>query len=220
MNREPRTVRLHIDGLWSAEEMGQFLLDLRDLYNLVFALLLLRDDSRAISRDLYGPRGGPPPDRFRRWLWVEFGYLPPSFPNLKDAEALSQLVEPDERLQVRRIQYGSAGIKDLTGLGEVIGHLKDFLLRLIELKVTSTQRKHENRKRELENQRLQIENAKALVAVGKELGLSEYEMRELAGFVGHKQDRMAELVRDRKLTGLEERASDDEQGPDEPEEEQ
>jgi hypothetical protein len=137
---------------------------------------------------------------------MQFGYIgaPPLLPsvNFEDPEALRRLIEPDEQLQVRRIEYASPGLKDLAGVGEVIGHLKDFLLRLIELAVTSPQRQLENDERELNNQRLRLENARLFVQVGRDIGLSEHELRQLAGFVETKQDPIIRLVEDGKITAV------------------
>jgi hypothetical protein len=208
MDRELRTVRVHIAGRWSADEMGQFLIDVRDLYNLGFVLALMRDDLGLLDRyyaDLF-----PYADRLHRpLLWrqiMHFGIIgaPPVLPtiNLEDPEALQSLLEPDELLEVQRIEFASPGFKDLLGLGEVIGHVKDFLLKLIDWKLTARQRQLENEERELKNQRLRIENAKEFVALGRDLGLPQQEIRKMVGFVGKRQDRTLKLIEAGKITSV------------------
>ncbi len=95
----------------------------------------------------------------------------------------SELLEPEERLVVQRVLYGSPGIKDLVGVGEIVGHVKDLLVRLIEHWSTRRQRSLENERRELENQQLQVEIAKQFVGLARELGYTKKEMRQLVSSV-------------------------------------
>jgi len=78
---------------------------------------------------------------------------------------------PDEELEIRRIEYGSPGFKDLAGLGDIVGHIMEFIFRLIE---------HRSRreKRKLENDRLRIENAREFVQLAKECGYTEADIRK------------------------------------------
>jgi signal transduction protein with GAF and PtsI domain len=56
------------------------------------------------------------------------------------------------------IKFGSAGFADLAGFGAIVGHVKYFLLRIIELRKAM-----ELAKEELQAKR--IENAKSLLDV-------------------------------------------------------
>src|SRR5262249_22484804 len=101
----------------------------------------------------------------------------------QDLARLSSFLYPQEKLEMKRIQYGSEGFKDFAGLGEIVGHIKDLILKLIENKSTKRQRELDNEKREIENQQLRIQNAREFIALAKECGYSEFEMRSLVNFV-------------------------------------
>jgi hypothetical protein len=89
-----------------------------------------------------GPFGGSPP------VWDEAQFA-----------RLSQWIQPEERLDVRRIDYASPGSADLVGIGAIVGHLKDFMLKMIERQDLKRQRELSEERAELENERARLENA-------------------------------------------------------------
>jgi len=46
MERSVQILRLELDGKWSADELGQALISISNLYDLRFLLELLREDQR------------------------------------------------------------------------------------------------------------------------------------------------------------------------------
>ena len=142
------------------------------------------------------------PRSFRRWLKI----APPIFfrqerhllgtsSGAVPVDALvSDLLEDGERLLVKRVIYGSPGIKDLVGIGEIVGHIKDLLVRLIDHCSTRRQRSLENERRELENRKLEIEVAKEFVNLAKDVGYTKREMRQLVGMVTDKQRPLVRLI--------------------------
>lgn len=54
---------------------------------------------------------------------------------------------------------GSRDIKDIVGLGEIIGHIKDLILKLIEICTTREERKLKKRRMKLDNTREFLELA-------------------------------------------------------------
>jgi hypothetical protein len=125
-------------------------------------------------------------------------------PTLDDAQLsrLSQLIDPDERIQIRRITFASPGSIDLIGLGAVIGHLKDFVLGLIERSDSKRRRELRDEREELENERLRLENVRTFVAFARDLGYSEIEIRQLGAYVDEKQESIIQLVKEDKLRGV------------------
>ncbi|MEK6687988.1 MAG: hypothetical protein AABZ01_05940, partial [Gemmatimonadota bacterium] len=122
MNTAIQLFRLELDGRWSAEDLGQAMISISDLYDLRLFLELLRDDHREWER-FYDELMHFPPFRHRwkrrmsslggmPWAAGFGGALPPP---LDDAQLsrLSRLLEPEERLEVRRITYASPGTSDL-----------------------------------------------------------------------------------------------------------
>lgn len=131
--------------------------------------------------------------------YLEHGLpFPTTFPPLinpsNPPDAL-RFLEPDEKLYVVRIEFASPGFTDLAGLGTIIGHLKDLLLKLIELAATREERK-------LENQKRRIEIAREYVNVAKEMGYNIAEVRQLVRWVDSKQSQVIPLIEQTKITGV------------------
>lgn len=206
MDESRRVLRLELDGRWSAEELGNALTSLSDLYNLRLFLELLREDIREWERYFPDFLDFPPSTRrrLRRHPYRTVFPFWQGLPALDDSylSRLPELIAPEERLMVRRIKYASPGITDLTGLGAIIGHLKDFSLRLIERRDGKRSRELSEERAELENDRLRIENARSFVALTRDLGYSETEIRDLLRHVDRKQDTLANLIAERKLVGV------------------
>lgn len=208
MNEERQILRVGIDGEWEAGEFAAALTAIDRLYTLRFALALEAEELQEL-RDSYMDAPFPPFPRsirsLRRWARL----APPSMFRLERAPLLglgplttraSELLEPEERLVVQRVLYGSPGIKDLAGVGEIVGHVKDLLVHLIEHWSTRRQRSLENERRELENQQLQVEIAKQFVGLAQELGYTKKEMRQLVSTVVLEQRPLVRLVAAGKIT--------------------
>lgn len=200
-------MRLGFDGKWSAEELGQALISIADLYNLRLFLEYQREEflerERAYEELLL------PPSVRTRWR-RELSFLGPLgrvsslgfIPQSLDGAEWARLFVPEERLQIRRISYASPGFSDLAGIGTVVGHLKDFILKLVERRDLRTQRELNDERAALENERMRIENARNFVALGKDLGYSEMELRVLVAYVDRKQEPLVRLADKQKLSSV------------------
>jgi hypothetical protein len=204
-------MRLQIEGRWSAQELGQVLLSVSDLYNLRLVLEVLTEDWRYLDEIwhemLHSPpfrrrwklRGGPipPPFLFSTYSW------PPTIPaDSAELLRLARVVYPNEVLEVRRIRYESPGVTDIAGIGVVVGHVKDFILRIIEHRAQRRQRDLDNARREAEVTAMRIENARNLVALAMDCGYDRSELRKLVGFVDTKQEVIIQVVDQAKLVGV------------------
>lgn len=209
MNKTIQILRLDIEGRWYADELGAAACALSDLYDLRFCLELMREDQRdwEIFYDelLHFP---PFRARWRRKL-IRHKLTPRPFLPLAslvfDVNQLSRLrdyLEPDERLQVRRLEYASPGVSDLAGIGVIVGHVKDFVHKLIDRHDTQRQRELNDEKMAIDNERMRIENARNFVALLRELGFSDAETRKLVAHVDDKQEILIKLVDQKKLTGV------------------
>lgn len=187
MDESIKILRFEIEGKWSVEDMIRSFSSLQDLYNLRLITQVAYEDLRELDY-LYDELIHFPPFRLskkRRMLYQRF-FINPYFATSniplksKDLKKLSTLLYPQERLEVRRIEYNSPGVKDIAGLGEIIGHIKDFILRIWELGIIARrQRKLENEEREIKNQGQGIENARNFVSLLKECGFPETEIRTI-----------------------------------------
>lgn len=209
MNTSIELIRLNFEGRWSAEELGQSLLSLSDLYDLRLFLEYLREDYRDWERFYEELRHFPPlRSRWKRKFPV-WGPLPWAMgsgypPTLDDSllSRLSRLFEPEERLEIRQIRYASPGYSDLAGLGSVIGHIKDFVIKLLERHDSRRKRELDEERAALENDRIRLENARNFVALARDLGYSDTDVRLLMAHVDKKQEPLIQLVERQKLRGV------------------
>lgn len=208
MDESIQLLRLGIDGHWEAREFAASYTALNRLYTFRLGLTVESEelqDVRNFYMDLPFPSSARSMKHFRRWA----KQFPPAFlrseiaPSLASPEGLAlweELFEPQERLVVRRVIYGSPGVNDLAGVGEIIGHVKDLLVRIIEHWSTRRQRDLENERRELENEQLEIQIAKEYVGLAKEIGYSKREIRQLVASVVREQRPLIQLVAAGKVT--------------------
>ena len=69
------------------------------------------------------------------------------------------------------------------GVGEIVGHVKDFTIKLIENFSSKRSRNLNDEEHELRNQALRIQNAREYVALAKECGFEDSELRQLVHVV-------------------------------------
>jgi hypothetical protein len=212
-----RIIRFEIDGRWTVEDMRLFLKSVEDLYNLRF-LLQINYLQNLASRDFYEMdylfdrmdfpyRFFKHPEEFAEFLFLLQSTS--ANKNLTNFETLHEhihLLQPNEKLKVRRIEYASPGLTDLVGFGSVVGHLKDFLQFVIkEGKHWKSSRKEQDLKNEeqkLKNDEQRLKNAREFVTVikeAKEIGMSEIEVRKLVNWVEEKEDTILQLVSEDKI---------------------
>ncbi len=214
MDDRQLTLRVSIEGNWTADDMAQSFASIRDLYLMRLAIEALAEQAREADAYLREPFPMPYPLRRAMRLfavggmagWIE---APPL-----DVNRLSRLCDvlaPGLQLQARRIEYASPGIKDLVGAGEVVGHIKDFIVFLVEHLRSRKARQLENEEHRLRNDAMRLENAHRFIAMKREFDLTPSEMRRLQMWVDDRQQPLAALVTDGKIRGatiLEERDTD------------
>ena len=107
------------------------------------------------------------------------------------------------QLEVLQVKYSSPGVVDLVGLGVVVGHIKEFILKTIEIAVESEKRKLENQLKEEEIQKKRIENAFEYLKLLKECGYTQDEIKPLALTIDEKQNTVFELALQGKVKDVE-----------------
>ncbi len=206
MNETTGIIRFELDGSWSVAELGKSLAHLDDLYNLRLMLQVIHEDWHDWEKMYFEFMHFPP---FRRIL--KRGILHPSMIPLtglyagvpgiplepRNLSRISNLIYPDEQLQVRQIKYSSPGFVDLAGIGAIVGHIKDFILAIIPS--VRKKRQLENKKLEEEIQGIRIENALKFVQLAKDLGYTGSELRELINWVDERQETFIQLADKRKI---------------------
>lgn len=208
MDRTVQVLRLNMDGRWLADELGSYVSDLAALYDLRMVLELMREDQLDWEHYFdelwhFGPMRRQFKRRFLRRQMFPMPFLPLSSAQIDVTQlsALREYLEPSERLEIRRLNYASPGVSDLAGVGAIVGHVKDFVVKLIDRHDTRRQRDLNDERAAAEIDRIRLENARNFVALGKDLGYSETEMRKLVAHVDEKQDTLVRLIDQKKLTG-------------------
>lgn len=205
MESSQQTMRLHIDERWTAQDMINSFSCFDELYNL--RLMLQYEYEEWLNwREFYHELEMFPPfrSRFRKLLFRQRGNLPflnqsPMPLTEQQLSELPGLIFPHERLFVRRVKYGSEGIKDLVGIGAIVGHVKDFVLEIIRIRIDKEKRTLENEERRLKNQQLRIENARKYVELAEKMGYPKTVVRQMVKLVDDRQGLLIDLVDERKL---------------------
>ncbi len=94
------------------------------------------------------------------------------------------------------------GFADLAGIGTVVGHLKDLIIKLIERRDARRERELGEERAELENEQIRLENARSFVALARDLGYSDTDLRSLAAHVDRKQEPLMHLIEHRKIRAV------------------
>lgn len=145
--------RLSLDGEWYAADLASLLRSLDDVYNLLVVL-----DSR-ILRD----------QRVRD----EF------FPINRRRVPRIMLRETEEVcLGLPRIRYASPGMADITGAGEAMKQLKEFILGIADRVISSKDRDLDRTERALKLERIASENRTDEQSRELELALQREQLRE------------------------------------------
>ena len=206
MDSSVQVLRLGIEGRWTCQEFTSLLSSVEDLYNLRLILEVLREDSREFDEIFFEMMHMPP---FRRWrrkarLGFPLALSPLGLPasaalSTTQLPRLSEYLSPGEALEVRRISYASPGVSDLAGIGSIVGHVKDFAVRVIELWTERDQRRLQNEGRALDNEAKRIANAREFVSLASDLGYTDVEIRQFAAFADERQRILGNLVERQKL---------------------
>jgi hypothetical protein len=180
------TFRVEIAGDWSAEDFASFFSSIAYVYSLFAVISIEREGEKDIDPYLsdypwlypYGPL----PGRARRRLARLFVRAQRGSAPLSDSEFLknpSVALTPEEHLRVKRCEYASPGGIDLAGIGQTVGHVKDFILKMVELRTTARERQLKDQILEQDLKAAALRNLREEIAVLKDLGYSEAEVRKI-----------------------------------------
>ena len=152
MPNNPKIVRFEIDGVWTVSELERFVSYLDLLYHFRVVIhkslnpLNLRKTFSVISNPI---RKLP----FDRDYLISF--VKDTYPNID--------------FRVQRLQYSSPGFTDFAGIGAIVGHIKDFFLRLIEYKMMAERHNIENQRIRLESERVRLDNDMQLMKIDEQM---------------------------------------------------
>ena len=180
------TIRINIQGSWTAKDFSEYFSSINHIYSIFAVVNIEKQSAREwehyleefdymLHKMLHSPR------RFRAFLaWQRAAT--PGFVHLLDAsnvERSFEILEQSERLRVCQINFASPGHTDLSGIGKAIEHLKDLILKLIDIRIGSEERRIKNGILEEERKALALKNLKEQISMLKELGYTESEIRAI-----------------------------------------
>lgn len=174
-NEITKVIRFEIEGDWDAYEMSHFLNTVTDLYffgffflyfEIVYPESLLEENKKSSLSNLFQ----------KLEMNLDAIYLlstafndPDSLPNYIYSQTKENIIFPKIVLNVSKLQYNSPGVTDFVGIGQIVGHIKDFVLKLIDIKITTEQRKLEDEKRKLEIAGKNLENEQMKIELHKKM---------------------------------------------------
>jgi hypothetical protein len=105
-------------------------------------------------------------------------------------------------LRINKIKFSSPGVHDFIGVGEVIGHIKDTLFKVIEIFQSKDKRKLEEKRMEIENELLSIERNQKIIATYKELGFTNEQILQILEYGKSNVKTISNLIEDRRITNI------------------
>lgn len=180
------TIRIHIKGSWSAKDFSEYFSAINHIYSIFSVVNIERNSLRDWENyyeefDFMFDKMMRSSRRFRHFLAFQRAATP-GFVHLIDASNMErsfEMLESSECLQVRQLNFASPGYTDLSGLGKAMEHVKDLILKLIDIRLGSEERRINNEIREEDRKAAALKNLKEQISILKELGYSESEIRAI-----------------------------------------
>ena len=212
-----KTFRFCIQGSWTAQDFTDYFSALDHLYSVLAIVEIERDSARDWEHyveefDLMFHKMLRSSRRFRHWLAFQRSTAP-AFHRLLDVEDITRsfgVLESSERLKVRRLEFASPGHTDLSGLGQAMGHVKDIVAKLIDVRVGSEERQIKNEILEEDRKAAALRNLREQISILKELGYTEVEIRAIVASSNPAVEKLVQLTSRGLITSVTERVNDGE----------
>jgi hypothetical protein len=211
-----KRIRVKIDGEWSVEDFAQFFSSTGYLYAIFAAVDLETELKPKLDPYFDLPHflsyaGALPSSARRRFahalVRAQAGSISLASPEFLKAPASSLM--PDEYLKVRRCFYASPGGIDLVGIGQAVGHVKDLILKMVDLKTTGADRELKTQILEQDLKAAGLKNLRDEIGILKELGYAESDIRRMIAASRPAVGSLANLADQGQLTFIEEVENND-----------
>ena len=181
-------LHVSIEGQWSARDFSEYFAAVDKTYSVLALVEVERRSAREMER-FYRDAIEFSPKEFRyarRFMFLRgpnaLGHPGFGLGTLLDVSAYKDpaaLLEEDEKLQVRRCTYASPGATDFTGMGQALGHVKDILLKCIEVCTGHRERNLKNDILEQQRDAEVLKNVKERLSILKNLGYTDMQCRQV-----------------------------------------
>lgn len=213
-----KTLRFHIEGTWTAQDFTDYFASMNHVYSVLAIVDIERDSARDWEQyieefDFMFHKMMRSSKRLRHWLVFQRSTTPGPL-RLLDASNMERsfsVLEDAERLRVRRLHFASPGYTDLSGLGQAMGHVKDIVTKLIDVRVGADERRIKNEILEEDRRSAALRNLREQISILKELGYSEAEIRAIVASSNPAVEKLIQLTNRGMITAVTE-TNDEQQG--------
>ena len=196
------TMRVNIDGDWTASEMATSFETINYIYNMRMFLEYQQDILEAYYNSPYFlefpafrrfQKLGHPLPHFNFFTWHQY---------LNDPANLEIFVDSylrEFKLDVTKLKFGSEGNKDFLGVGEILKQIREFIQFLVMLPQNKEQMN-------LANDAQRIENARNMLKLRRERSEAELKIAELDALtelLDQKSKPLIALAEQKKITSVE-----------------
>lgn len=209
-------LRLNIDGNWTLDDFASTYEAIEQLYEFQAYCLWANEMGfhKSSSEHLHRMMDAEFLLRFPAPFWGDQDTTLESIADLthriRDVSRKQFPMHIPQRATVKRITYSSPGVTDIAGLGEIIGHIKDLIIKVTEMclnrqhqKEVARQLKIENDKSELEMVGLRLTAIDQFIDVARKAGFTKKQIRTTIQSVDGKVDLIEGLVEQGKIKSIE-----------------
>jgi hypothetical protein len=211
-------LHVEIDGEWEAKDFVAFYESVHTLYSAFAIVWMEQESSEELERYYEDYLPFYPPGRSRSFsrrlpffLRAQRDLAGPLVPPSKFRDA-GDLLQPHERLFVRRCNYASPGATDLTGIGQVLGHVKDVIFKCIDLYTGRAERAIKNEILKEDRDAKALQNVATRVSILKSLGYTDAHCRQVVAEVSPAVAKLESLAQRGLLVHVETVENDDNDG--------
>lgn len=210
-------ISFEIDGSWKVNDVIIFFNAVQDLYDFYSCIYIIEKEFERPHSVIGKKLGYQSTERYKDLMKV-IGFLNQKFLG-KQSTVIDRFnvfyrferennereilnLDTIEPLYIVRYQYASKGISDLSGLGEIIGHIKDFCITIIELIVNSQERKEKLRGLKLDNDTKEIARNMKIIKMFEKLGFNDTEITQIIDSKYKSAKTLETLIMEEKIKGI------------------
>lgn len=128
--------------------------------------------------------------------WLSRGYYEESW------NGMPGMLRAPRSLRLRKVQYSSPGFTDIAGLGQVLGHVKDLLVRIIDFYAAKRKQQIETKILEQELEAARLKNLFERARFLKEIGYTDEDRRRLLSEAAVQIKTIERLVGEKYVTSV------------------
>lgn len=201
-------IRININGKWSNVEFINLLTALQNIYELY---IISNEIAKYDSIDNFYSGNTDKNSLAITILEKNFMNADVTMIDLKsnkmniytDSNSFRLRFTIEDELTILKLKFSSPGFADLGGLGAAIGHIKELIIRLIDLYENRKIKQLEFEKLQIENDLLKIDKAQKVVSLLREIGYPESKIIKILETEDKSIQTLAQFVDNGKIENVE-----------------